>query len=125
VFESFCPFILEVYNALHFIDTAEVLYMILIGDENLINNGEEQNLGFFCSAQDLEAASTTVLNTVWDNSSMACVEESRNELLKFMNFKEALEKILSNSKTTRGAKHSKSVERDELESYEALVRDAG
>lgn len=99
--------------------------MILIGDGNLIKNGKELNLGFFSSFQDLEAASTTVLNTVWDNGSTACVEESRNELLKLMNFNEALEKILSKSNTGKAAKQSKSVVKDELESYEALVRDAG
>lgn len=99
--------------------------MIFLGDEDLVLVENKQNLGFFSTSQDLEAASSTVLNTVWDNGPMACVEESRNELLKLMNFKEASEKIQLKSKVVKVIKTSKSELKDELESYEALVRDAG
>jgi hypothetical protein len=120
-------------------DAAEQMYIVLISDKRAVGYplwdhriadpisllGEEQT--FACSfarnAIDLAKAVEIVSTTVWDGTAEVS-KRSRSQLFHLFGIAEA-----KNSREAEGAKHLAPLKmrqkEDELNSYTALVRDAG
>jgi len=107
------------------IDTAEVLYIILLGDNSLVVPNCAEQIGFFYTMEDHTLCVDLLISTSWDSDQREGIVEKRNKILELMNMQTVLQKV-SQQKSSKVTTRLNKVEvKDELESYEALVRDAG
>jgi hypothetical protein len=116
------------------VDVAEVLYLLFISDNSLLrsekNTSHRQEsvvaFGFFANEIDSDRAMELLTSTSWEvqTSTPAKKEEllqRRNEIIGLLGLQ-----IAAKTKTASiASSHATAKKKDELDSYEALVREAG